>query len=105
MTLGETISAFQGPSKEEFASVLTRLHKRSGLSATELAIAAEVERDYIWHLEKGTKTAPSRRIVDRLALGLRTGPTPPTLRELVPLYLSAGLFPLFLDERDLKRPE
>ena len=105
MTLAEKTGAFQGPFKEDFASVLTRLHNNSGLTATELATAADVERDYIWHLERGLKTAPSRRIVERLAMGLRTGPTPPTFLELVPLYLSAGWFPLFLDERDLKRPD
>ena len=89
----------------EFASVLTRLHKQSGLKPTELADASEVPRDYIWHLENGTKPPPSRRIVERLALGLRTGPAPPTLWDLVDLFFAAGYSPGFIDKRDLKGPE
>ena len=105
MTLAESSRTLQGPFKEEFASVLTRLSKKSGLKPTELANSAEVPRDYIWHLENGTKTAPSRRIVERLAMGLRTGPTPPTLWDLVDLYFAAGYNPGFIDKRDLKEPE
>ncbi len=105
MTLADSISALQGPFREEFASVLTRLHKKSGLKPTELYKASELPREYVWRLENGEKTHPTRRTVERLSHGLMTGPTPPTLWELVPLYLSAGLFPNFMDIRDLKEPE
>lgn len=105
VTLAESSSALQGPFREEFAPVLTRLHKKSGLKPTELAKASELPREYVWRLENGERTHPTRRTVERLAMGLRTGPTPPILWELVPLYLAAGLFPNFMDIRDLKEPE
>lgn len=95
----------QEHSRESFAPVLTRLNKKSGLKPTELVKASLLQREYIWRLEVGEKTHPTRRTVERLSHGLMTGPTPPTLWELVPLYLSAGLFPNFMDIRDLKEPE
>ena len=95
----------QEHSGESFADVLTRLHDESRLKATELHKAAELPREYVWRLENGGRTGPTRRAVERLSHALMTGPTPPSFWGLAPLYMSVGLFPGFFDKRDLKGPD
>ncbi len=104
MTVTFDGSKLQDYPGESFGDVLSRLHEQSGLKATELSAFAELERDYVWRLETGGRTGPSKRAVERLSHGLMAGPNPPGFWNLAPLYMSAGMFPGFMDKRDLKKP-
>ena len=98
---GTKIQAHAG---ESFGSVLTGLRIQSDLKPSELAKRAELPREYLWRLENGGRTGPSRRAVERLSHGLMAGPNPLDFWDLTPLYMSVGMFPGFMDKRDLKDP-
>ena len=94
----------QEHSGESFGNVLSGLHELSEMKATQLSVLAELPREYVWRLEKGDRTGPSRRTVERLSHALMAGPNPAGFSFLAPLYMSVGMFPGFMDKRDLKEP-
>ena len=104
MTITFHGTRLQEHSGESFGNVLSGLHERSEMKATQLSVLAELPREYVWRLEKGDRTGPSRRTVERLSHALMAGPNPPGFSGLAPLYMSVGMFPGFMDKRDLKEP-
>jgi transcriptional regulator with XRE-family HTH domain len=57
-----------------FGRVLRRLRKAAGLTQEQLALEAEVERNYVSLIERGINQ-PTVRVIFRLAVALNTTPS------------------------------
>ncbi len=59
---------------QAFGQVLRRLRKEAGLSQEQLALEAEVERNFVSLIERGINQ-PTIRIIFKLAVALNTKPS------------------------------
>ena len=62
-----------GCNDDDFATLLASFRKQRGLSREQLARASQLSRVYLYHLEQGQRSNPSRQAVQRLARALTLG--------------------------------
>ena len=78
----------------DFASTLSRIRLRAGISRYRLAHWSGINESYIHRLESGERYGPSRDVVLMLGLALARGEYAVEIWEVDDLLLSAGYAPL-----------
>ena len=77
-----------------FASTLSALRRKSGRSRYRLAQWSGPSEPYIFRLENGQRTGPSRDVVIMIGLALARGDSAVEIWDVDTLLLSAGYAPL-----------
>ena len=77
-----------------FASTLSALRRKSGRSRYRLAQWSGLSEPYIFRLENGQRTGPSRDVVIMIGLALARGDSAVEIWDVDTLLLSAGYAPL-----------
>ena len=77
-----------------FASTLSALRRKSGRSRYRLAQWSGLSEPYIFRLEIGQRTGPSRDVVIMIGLALARGDSAVEIWDVDTLLLSAGYAPL-----------